>query len=115
MPVKFQTVMNMITGRAVPDCASQGWASAPRPTWCRKLLSCPSAANICRKTGAIVAGAITTGVKTMTLYSPASLILECRSAAKRKPRNVCTAKVTTKNRPVCQIAFQNTGSCMIAV
>ena len=57
-----------------------------------------------------MAGASTTGVKMMTLYRPASLTRECSSAANVKPIAVCTTKVTTKNKIVCRIVSQNTGS-----
>src|ERR1700745_1081033 len=95
-PVHSQTVIAMMTGSAVVDCASHGCAREPRPTACQPELNCPLAEKICRKIGAIVAGAITTGTKMMTLYRFASLTFECSSAANVKPTAVCTQKVTTK-------------------
>ena len=59
-------------------------------------MNCPVAEKTCRKIGAIVAGAITTGMKMITLYRFGSLTLECSSAAKVKPSAVCTVNVTTK-------------------
>ncbi len=109
-PVNSHTVMAMMTGSAVLDWASHGWASEPRPTCCRTVLNCPLAEKISRNTGAITAGASTTGVKMMTLYRPASRTRECSRAANVKPSAVCTTKVTTKNKIVCRIASQKTGS-----
>ena len=44
----------------------------------------------------MVAGAITTGMKMITLYRLASLTLECSIAANVKPSAVCTVNVTAK-------------------
>ena len=106
-PVNSHTVMAMMTGSAVLDWASHGWASVPSPMSCRTLLNCPLAAKISRNTGAITAGASTTGVKMMTLYRPASLTRECSSAANVKPSAVCTQNVMTKNTTVCRIVWPN--------
>ena len=89
-PVHSQMVMAMMTGSAVLDCASQGWAREPSPMSCRTVLNWPVAREICRKIGAIVAGASTTGMKMITLYRFGSLTLECSSAANVKPIAVCT-------------------------
>ncbi len=76
----------------------------------RMALNWPFAEKICRKIGAIVAGASTTGMKMITLYRLGSLTLECSNAAKVKPSAVCTVNVTIKKMTVCLIVSQNTGS-----
>ncbi len=49
------------------DWASQGWVMAPSPKNSRIWLNCPSAEKKSRKTGAMIAGASTTGRKSITL------------------------------------------------
>ena len=96
IPVNSHTVMAMITNSAVLDWASHGCASAPRPRKRSTELNCPVAEKICRKMGAIVAGAITTGTKMITLYRLASRTRECSSAANTNPISVCTQNVIRK-------------------
>jgi len=63
-------------------------------------LTIPSSAKKSRKTGAIVAGARTVGMKMITLCNVANLTRECMIAASVKPRAVCTTKVTTQKSAV---------------
>src|SRR5260370_24141444 len=109
-PVHSQTVIAMMTGSAVLDWASQGCASEPSPMSDKTVLNWPVAEKICRKIGAIVAGASTTGTKMITLYRFGSLTFECSRAANVKPTVVCTVNVTTKQLTVCRIVSQTTGS-----
>ena len=75
----------------------------------------PSGAKNRRKTGAIVAGASTVGMKMMTLCSVGNFTPECRIAAKVKPRTVWPTKVPTQNTAVCRNAAQKTGSAHMSV
>ena len=114
-PVHCQIVIIMITGSAVLASASHGWARLSSPTARRMSLTIPSSAKNSRKTGAMVAGASTVGMKMITLCSVASLTRECMIAASVKPRNVWTTNVTTQNTAVCRSEAQNTGSASMSV
>src|ERR1700753_2313376 len=96
IPVNSQIVMAMITNSAVLAWASHGWASVARPRNRSTEYGWALGEKICRKIGAIVAGAITTGIKMTTLYRLGSRTRECSSAANTNPSSVCKQNVITK-------------------
>src|SRR5664280_665752 len=79
------------------------------PRCCRIQLIGPSTANTRRWTGAMIAGAITTGRNMITLNRVAAYTLEWRIAAKMMPIVVWTTYATMKNTSVCWRLVQNNG------
>ena len=91
-PVHCQIVMSMSARSTKSASASHGLARLSSSTPRRMSLIIPSSAKYSRKTGAIVAGASTVGMKMMTLCNVGNLTPECRIAAKVKPRTVSRRK-----------------------